>query len=177
MKIENDLWDFALDFYAQPKVSEVLLVLQDEQGCRINQLLFALWLASVNCRIKSLDAASERWAVSITSELRVLRRAVKEQMYASDQLESTLRSCYKKLLSAELAAEQVELAYLHAEYLTCSDPVCANIHYTQLVVDNLRFCKADRKPKHSVNTDDKCWGDLEFLALQYLALKDAVSAG
>jgi len=175
MKIENDLWDFALDFYAQPKVSEVLLVLQDEHGCRINQLLFALWLASINCRIKSLDAASERWAASITSELRVLRRAVKEQMQASSQLESTLRRCYKKLLSAELAAEQVELAHLHSKYLTCSELVCTNINYTQLVVDNLEFCKSESMQTQSVNQSDRYWRELETLALQYLALKVAVS--
>lgn len=177
MKIENDLWDFALDFYAQPKVSEVLLVLQDEQGCRINQLLFALWLASINCRITRLDSASEHWAASITSPLRELRRDVKVQMQASEQLKSQLRNCYKKLLSAELAAEQVELAHLHCQYLTSSEPVFANIHYAQLVVVNLEFCKADSSRLHSVNESDKHWKELAEHAVQFLVRKAKVPEG
>jgi len=177
MKIENDLWDFALDFYAQPKVSEVLLVLQDEHSCRINQLLFALWLASINRRIISLDSASERWAGSITRELRVLRRAVKGQMQASEQLESTLRTCYEKLLSAELAAEQVELAHLYSQYLTCSEPVFINTDYTQLVVENFNYCKAVRMHSHTGNAGDKYWKELETRAVQYLTQRNGVSSG
>lgn len=168
MKIENELWDFAQDFYAQPNVSGALLALQDKYGCRINQLLFALWLASIKCHIKSIEVAGDNWGVAVINPLRAIRREVKALMQKSEQLESQLGACYKKLLSAEIATEQVELAYLHQAYLANSEPATKNISYTQLIIANLAFCK--------INSEgDECWEELEKLAVQYLALKVRVS--
>jgi len=168
MKIENELWDFAKAFYAQPEVSETLLVLQDEQACRINQILFSLWLASKNYRIKSLAIDDVNWAAQITQPLRDIRRRVKEYGESDALMKSNISDCYLKMLAAELASEQIELAFMHANYLSSSQLAPQNIDYTQLVYENLAFCRSNGIRSCAVNETDVSWSRLEQLALQYI---------
>lgn len=108
MKLENDLWSFALHFYQQPGVETLCLKLQNSYGLSINRLLLACW-AGYQGRV--LDTAqfseADKWQSQITQPLRQLRYRVRER-----KTESGFETCYQALRKAELACEQVELALL-----------------------------------------------------------------
>ncbi|MGB1237311.1 MAG: TIGR02444 family protein [Pseudomonadales bacterium] len=135
LDLESPLWRFALDFYAAEGVAENLLALQNDSQCQINQLLFALWAATQKMRIEHpLDSKVTHWQNQVTAPLRQLRFAVRQVKLAQPEL----AALYKKLLEAELAVEQVEIAQLYrarfelsgrGDDLSCEQLMLANINW------------------------------------------------
>lgn len=108
MKLENALWHYALQLYAEEGVEHACLQLQGA-GLSINRLIYLIWLG-LNGR-EYCPAAQEQaadWQQMVTHPLRAVRyrvRTVKQDSAAYD-------TCYQALRKAELACEQVELALL-----------------------------------------------------------------
>lgn len=104
------LWDFALMFYARPGVEQACLVLQDQAGVDVCELLFHRWLYEygLEAQLEALvPLRKERhcWQQRVTEPLRGLRRGLKPQASHSEAV-ATLR---KTIQQAELQAERENL--------------------------------------------------------------------
>lgn len=110
LELENPLWHFALKVYQQPNVEAICLELQDH-SLSINRLIFSLWLATESYAFIATPEA-DHWQQQMSLPLRKLRY----QLRQLKQNQPGLESCYKKMRSAELALEQVEIAYLYVEH-------------------------------------------------------------
>jgi len=109
MKLENELWDYALALYGRDGVENACLALQDA-GLSINRVLCCLWLgqqAGRQLRLSDL-AAADSWQQAVTQPLRAVRYRVRGYKLESDDYQP----CYSALRKAELACEQVELALM-----------------------------------------------------------------
>lgn len=100
------LWDFALMFYARPGVEQACLVLQDQAGVDVCELLFHRWLYEYGLEAQlealvSLRKERHGWQQRVTEPLRGLRRDLKPQASHSEAI-ATLR---KTIQQAELQAE------------------------------------------------------------------------
>lgn len=143
MELETPLWQFSVRFYTRSNVSDVLLTLQEEFNCSINQLLFACWLASKNRLIVQLavdDDSAAKWQRQVTTQLRHIRHWVKQQKIERSELEE----CYNKLLVAELAAEQVELAIYYKKMAALSRSQNEE-DVGELLSKNLSFCVSGKE--------------------------------
>ncbi len=129
MKLENDLWSFALQLYAAEGVESACLELQ-QAGMSINRIIYAIWLGLEGRELDiTATAAADRWQSEVTHPLRALRYRVRvEKQQSADYAE-----CYGAMRKAELACEQQELALLHAAHtaMPLASPGAA------LVVENL----------------------------------------
>ena len=107
---QRPLWDFALALYAKPGVEHACLILQDEAGVDVCELLFHCWLyehglAAEPGPLKAIREERCRWQQQVTAPLRQLRRGLKPQAAQSESI-STLR---KTLQTAEIQAERENL--------------------------------------------------------------------
>ena len=99
-------WRFSLVFYSRPGVTEVLLRLQDRDGCDVNLMLFALWCGAVlRRRLDAADLAAAEAAAApiqdgIVAPVRNLRRRLKS---AAEPNAQELR---RRIAALELAAER-----------------------------------------------------------------------
>jgi uncharacterized protein (TIGR02444 family) len=99
-------WRFSLVFYSRPGVADILLRLQDRDGCDIDLILFALWCGAVLRR--PLDAADLIAAQAATAPLRdevvvpirTLRRRLKSAA------ETDTQDLRRRIAALELAAER-----------------------------------------------------------------------
>ncbi|MFD1216910.1 TIGR02444 family protein [Microbulbifer celer] len=57
--LENPLWDFSLDFYAQPQVADFLLECQDRKGADVCLLLWASYISACGRQL-----SEESWRVA-----------------------------------------------------------------------------------------------------------------
>jgi uncharacterized protein (TIGR02444 family) len=110
----DDLWTFALAFYAQPGVEMACLELQ-AAGTDVCLLLAGIWLeqrgaAYDEARLKQLTAISDDWRARVVAPLRSLRQSWRQQAALDDEL-ADLRTRIKAL---ELDAEQVQLRRLQS---------------------------------------------------------------
>ncbi len=134
MKLHNDLWDYALQLYAKPGVESACLQLQQQWSLGVNRLLFCCWLATEGRALQAQQLVSceaSQWQQSTTEPLRLLRYQVRAQR----QHEPGLERCYQALRQAELAAEQVELAWLFT--LGRDWPVVAAVSCEDLLLQNI----------------------------------------
>jgi uncharacterized protein (TIGR02444 family) len=95
--------------YGRPGVAPACLALQDRFGCDVNLVLFALWAARCGTALDStefdrLDTAVKAWRTEIVEPIRALRRRLKADSLGVSP--EAAEGCRKKLLDAELAAEQ-----------------------------------------------------------------------
>lgn len=106
--LENPLWQHASQFYSQPGMESVLLLLQDQHQADINQILQAIWLADSGRVWKPACVTSEylNWSAEYIRPLRHMRRRMKEEW--GDLAESVRQ----KIKATELEAEQYGLALL-----------------------------------------------------------------
>ncbi|WP_051222057.1 TIGR02444 family protein [Neptunomonas japonica] len=113
MQLQNPLWAFALKVYSHSEVEQCCLALQNDFGMSVNRLLFAGWLAFQQ---KSIDlpaleqSQASVWQKEMTHPLRVLRY----QLRPLHKKEPELGALYQAMRKAELEAEKIELAHLHA---------------------------------------------------------------
>lgn len=104
-------WDFVVELYAKPGVSQACLELQDRLDVDVSFLLTALFYAkrrniefSIE-QIASLDRSISAWRAEIIAPLRRLRRRVKD----ADLLSSSTEEFYRRIKADELLAEQLEI--------------------------------------------------------------------
>ncbi|EPJ50839.1 MAG: hypothetical protein OFPI_18930 [Osedax symbiont Rs2] len=156
MDIDNKLWRFALSFYAQPEVAEQLLALQNEHAVCVNQMLFGFWLAAEKQKLTRLPADTDeaiRWRQQVVAPLRQIRFWLRQQR-ADAPLNMATDDCYQQLLAAELATEQVELAYLFASSDEYSETAPAESGVRFLALQNINYyirsraqCSAEQQGK------------------------------
>lgn len=107
LELQNPLWDYALKIY--PPLSGPLLELQHE-GARVNQVLAALWAASIQRAWPgAIPEAIEQWHAEQVLPMRQRRMAIKPELERHPELDK-LYQAYKQV---ELNAERIELAMLH----------------------------------------------------------------
>ncbi|UYG03593.1 TIGR02444 family protein [Halomonas sp. LR3S48] len=107
----DPLWDFALDFYARPGVEAACLLLQDEAGVDVCELLWRCWLHRHGLALAQEPAglaAIRCWQEEVTRPLRTLRRHLKAQAAHS----AGVAEVRQQIQQAELAAERVTLERL-----------------------------------------------------------------
>lgn len=106
---DNALWRFACEQWENAALRNLLLRLQDEQGYRVNMLLFACWCATNGIRlhehITQAAAQTEAWHEKMIIPLRDLRRSASEA-FSAEEVGQVLQE-------AELLAEKAEITLLH----------------------------------------------------------------
>ena len=112
---EFPFWSFSLELYGRPGVAPACLALQDRFGCDVNLVLLALWAARCDTALGSadferVDVTVKAWRTEIVEPIRALRRMLKSKSLGVSP--EAAEACRKKLLDAELAAEQGEQALL-----------------------------------------------------------------
>jgi len=102
------LWEFALELYGRDGVEAACLVLQDEAGVDVCELLWHCWLHrhGLVCD-ESLDPV-RRWQREVTGPLRRLRRDLKVEAKQRESVAALRRT----LKQAELQAEREALTRL-----------------------------------------------------------------
>jgi uncharacterized protein (TIGR02444 family) len=105
------IWEWVLEAYARPGVSDACLRLQDEYGQNTNLLLWAVWAEVRDPALLARAAALTRaWESAAVRPLREVRRALKAPMPpVDDALREGLREDVK---AAELRAERALLETL-----------------------------------------------------------------
>ena len=107
----DPLWEFALDFYGRPDVEPACLLLQDEAGVDVCELLWYCWLHHHGLQLEQEPqelTSLRHWQQEITQPLRSLRRRLKSAA-ASDSGIAELR---RTIQQAELLAERETLTHL-----------------------------------------------------------------
>nr|WP_281404890.1 TIGR02444 family protein [Mesorhizobium sp. B4-1-3] len=109
-------WAFLLDLYARAGVSEACLVLQDEAGLDVVEMLMlvysdvALGKSLSSNEFAALRAAMSSWRQDVVLPLRTLRRTLKPAREdIPDNAKEQLRAQIKK---AELMAERLQVDFV-----------------------------------------------------------------
>ncbi len=146
MTKQSDLWQFANDFYAAPDVAKQLLALQNNYQVNVNYLIYALWLSTFNYQLRSLPAADDGagvWRSEIALPLRTLRFSLRSAKNNMQGIPETVEACYQKMLTAELAAERVELDFLEADIKKYAQPNVEKHAVDKLIAINVAVCCSD----------------------------------
>ncbi len=114
----HPFWDFALDVYRRPGVSDACLELQEHQQVDVNLLLFVCWIgASGRGRLDADEIALcietvRLWHDSVVRPLRAVRRTLKGGLGAAPgDLADGLR---RQIQAREIDAEHIEQLMLTA---------------------------------------------------------------
>ncbi|HOY24447.1 MAG TPA: TIGR02444 family protein [Cellvibrio sp.] len=112
------LWDFALVFYAQPKIAEICVHLQDTYKVNVCLLIGLRWMDESgkhlsDAQFAELQSHIHVWTQQVVEPLRLLRRLLKEPVvgYAQDETQAQIRTSIKQ---AELLAEKKLLLEIEA---------------------------------------------------------------
>jgi len=114
MSESESLWNWMLEVYPRPGVSDALIALQDREGLNVNALLFVIWLACRNSRL-TRDGADEierlngEWASTIVAPVRTVRRLLKSSTLIAEDKKSDIR---KRIQAIELELEEMHCALL-----------------------------------------------------------------
>ncbi|ALM54452.1 hypothetical protein AR456_00845 [Halomonas huangheensis] len=104
----DPLWEFAVGLYSRPGVEQHCLVLQDEHGWDVCELLWRCWLYQHAAQAGPLPAEVAQWQHAVTRPLRDLRRQLKPAAQSSEGV-ANVRS---QVSQAELYAERETLHIL-----------------------------------------------------------------
>lgn len=107
------LWDFALVLYGRPGVEAACLHLQDDAGVDVTELLWRCWLYHHGLVTGEAPEAVSRWQAEVTTPLRRLRRALKDEACHREGV-AALR---ERLKASELDAEREALLRLEEHSL------------------------------------------------------------
>ncbi|HEY8615530.1 TIGR02444 family protein [Phenylobacterium sp.] len=105
------IWDWALEAYGRPGVSEACLALQDQHGQNVPLLLWAVWAEADDAALLARAAeTARRWSALAVEPLRTVRRELKAACPpVDDGAREALREDVK---AAELRAERLLLETL-----------------------------------------------------------------
>ncbi|MBN8412922.1 TIGR02444 family protein [Halomonas denitrificans] len=98
----DPLWEFALALYARPGVEPSCLILQDEHGWDVCELIWRCWLFRHGATTGPVPADVSDWQQTVTVPLRQLRRQLKR----AAQHEPSIASVRSSIQRAELEAER-----------------------------------------------------------------------
>jgi uncharacterized protein (TIGR02444 family) len=134
--VDADSWEFALKLYAEPRIAEACLRLQDERGVDVMILLMATFAAVRRgivlkpSDIAEMDAACVAWRERIVLPLRALRTTLKSgPAPAPNERTERLRSSIK---AAELSAERLQNELL-AQWLAKRAPMSHAFDRAELI--------------------------------------------
>lgn len=109
-------WAFLLDFYRRPGVSEACLVLQDQAGLDVVEMLMLVYADVVlgkllpGSEIAALRAEMAGWREDVVIPLRAVRRKLKaSRRDIAESAKEALRADIKK---AELLAERLQVDFI-----------------------------------------------------------------
>lgn len=112
------LWDFALAFYAQEKIAETCVHLQDNYKVNVCLLIGLRWLDESEKHLSEGELADLRahiqsWTEQVVEPLRSLRHLLKQSVVncPQDELQAQIRTAIKQ---AELLAEKKLLLEIEA---------------------------------------------------------------
>ncbi|WP_280547098.1 MULTISPECIES: TIGR02444 family protein [unclassified Halomonas] len=106
--LDAPLWEFALALYGRDGVEAACLVLQDEAGVDVCELLWHCWLYQHGLACDACPDPVRRWQRRVTIPLRRLRRELKPEAQESESVAALRRT----LQQAELQAEREALSRL-----------------------------------------------------------------
>ncbi len=148
-------WEFAVEFYAKPGISQACLELQDRLAVDVSFLLTILFYAkhrdidfSVG-EIASLDRSVSAWRNEVVIPLRRLRRRVK----ASDLLNSPTEELYQRIKADELLAERLEIRAVEQQLEKIPRKQSAPELKREVIERVVRYF-ADASQQHDDWTDD-----------------------
>ncbi|PRY71092.1 TIGR02444 family protein [Halomonas ventosae] len=101
---EAPLWEFALDRYGRDGVEAACLVLQDEAGVDICELLWHCWLHHHGLACDAPLDPVRHWQRHVTAPLRRLRRDLKPEAQQSEAVAALRRTLQQAELQAECEA-------------------------------------------------------------------------
>ena len=108
-QLDNPFWNYACKTWQEPELQSLLLDLQKRHACDVNLILLACWSGVLcfpfDCQLGDAVEISQQWQSDFIRPIRALRQKAHE---ISD------KKLKKKLLDAELLAEQAEIAALFA---------------------------------------------------------------
>ena len=110
--LNNLFWKFSLEFYAEPKVANSLITLQDELGVDVNLILCCFWSADRGFSafsqelISDLNAIVEEWNLLVIKPLRSARVGIKS--LDSGKYTQIIETIEENAKILELNAEQFE---------------------------------------------------------------------
>lgn len=140
----QNLWQFACDFYDYKDVKEQCLELQYVQGANVNILLWLCWLRTQTIPV-SKSALSQALSIvgGSSQELIESLRKVREQLIASSNFTRVQEQLIQKhLLAAELAIEKIHLQRLQdltarmEEEVGQPDALCVSDYLQELIADD-----------------------------------------
>lgn len=112
---EHPFWDFAIDAYRRPGVSEACLKLQEPYNLDVNLLLFCGWTGAFGMGVLSDDEiarcrdAVAAWHDSVVRGLRAVRRVLKDGFpELPAELQEIGGAIRKQVQAREIDAEHLE---------------------------------------------------------------------
>jgi uncharacterized protein (TIGR02444 family) len=113
LRLTGPHWTFILALYRDPEVQQACLLLQDSLGVDVSFLLTVLSFAKAGYAfgpgdIEALDRLIAPWRRDVVQRLRTIRRETRPAAAA----DATVAGFRDRIKSAEIEAEQVEIAML-----------------------------------------------------------------
>jgi len=108
------LWAFAVEFYGREGVAQLCLRLQNDHGLDVDIVIACLWHASRGGSVDEVQLESMIMAAApARARVRVIRE-LRRGVGLDRKQDSVWQATYEQLLSAELAAERVELEWIES---------------------------------------------------------------
>ena len=108
LELENAFWRFSIKLWEDGRLRSLMLRLQDEQGLRVNLLLFAVWLSTEDKMLaghfEDVKIYTKEWHEAVVAPLRRVRKCLPDSERTAS-LKSQIQQC-------ELYSEQLEQALL-----------------------------------------------------------------
>jgi len=139
----QSLWDFALEYYARPKVADTCVVVQDTYGVNVCLLLALCWLDERNLALdeqylEALQVHIGAWMNDVIKPLRYLRRVTKTPIASliQDDLQTQIRTHIKQaeLLAEKKLLQEIERWLSRFPLVATESPANAKAYLTELGV-------------------------------------------
>ena len=133
LELDNPFWQFSLQQWNNDALQKNLLKLQNEQGFRINILLFSIWLAfekkNIHAHLATIIRSTEQWHTQVVHPLRQVRKNL-PQILPKPSLKAQIQQ-------SELQAEQIEQAILYRCSLSIPKIESTHLNSLQILAKNL----------------------------------------
>jgi len=140
LALDNPFWQFSLQQWNNNALQEILLELQDEQGFRINILLFSIWLAferkTLHSYLTNIIESTEQWHTQVVHPLRQVRKSL-PKILPKPSLKAQIQE-------NELQAEQIEQAILYRCSLSIPKIESSHLDSLQILTKNLNVSELSK---------------------------------
>ena len=112
LKSAISLWDYAVEIYSRPGMSDLCLMFQDDYGADVSIILFISWCSAQGIRIDDqlltrVEQSIGVWNRAMVVPLREIRREL--TLNSGGMTRKTVSVFREKLKALELEAEHLEL--------------------------------------------------------------------